>query len=171
LPLFDDQLAGQVATVVLPTRLKLALTPSDSLDAVKDKERALSQLAAPGGVLARWSMAANAWCAATLSSGPSPSSGLVAEWIAAATGGSTTLPTAQLHRSIARANALAQRHSTFHGASPEALRGDQLGRRQFDAIIGNLPGTWWGRYRQRHERRDARITAASCGLPATRVYA
>ena len=42
LPLFDDQLAGEVAGHVLPARLRLAMQPSDSLDAVKNKERTLA---------------------------------------------------------------------------------------------------------------------------------
>ena len=43
LPLFDDLIADEVAQHVLPARLRLALEPSDSLDAVKNKERSLAR--------------------------------------------------------------------------------------------------------------------------------
>ena len=105
LPLFDDQLAGEVAGHVLPARLRLAMQPSDSLDAVRNKERTLAQLGERGGAIAKWTAAADAWCAAGLwSDGPAPSPGIVSEWIAGAIGSKTTLPDGQLH-AIARARA------------------------------------------------------------------
>ncbi len=66
LPLFDDQLAEIVAHRVMPARLQLALTPSDSLEAVKGKERTLAALSAADGPIARWWLAADLWCAARL---------------------------------------------------------------------------------------------------------
>jgi hypothetical protein len=44
LPLFDDQLADDVSARVLPIRLRLA-APSESIEIVRDKERAMSALA------------------------------------------------------------------------------------------------------------------------------
>jgi hypothetical protein len=167
LPLFDDRVAGEVATLVLPTRASLALTPSDSLGAVKDKERALAMLAAPGNVLTRWSMAADAWCAATLSTGPAPSNGLTAECIAAATNRLTVLPAAQLQRALDAAGTLARHHGTFHWelAFPEVFF-DADGRIKpdagFDAVLGNPP---WDMLRAdtgtADERRDARESTAA----------
>jgi hypothetical protein len=148
LPLFEDQLADAMSARVLPARLQLALTPSDSIDAVKDKERLLSELSAPGGPFARWSFAADAWCAALLLPGPTPA-GLVAEWIAAATGAATTLPATRLHASLGRAVEAARRHGAFHWelAFPEIFIGAD-GRINldggFDAVIGNPP---WGMVR------------------------
>ena len=174
LPLFEDQLADDVAASVLPARASLAQTPSDTLAAVKDKERALSMLAAPGTVLARLTLAANAWCAATLSEGPAPSSGLVAECIAAATGRGTTLPPAPLQRSLDAADALARRHGTLHWelAFPEVFfdaRGRIKADAGFDAVLGNPP---WDMLRAdagtADERRDAR-TAAAAVLRFTRA--
>ena len=43
LPLFGDDVAGVAREVVLPARLRLALDPSDTLDAVKAKERTLGR--------------------------------------------------------------------------------------------------------------------------------
>ena len=145
LPLFGDQLADTLSEQVLPARLQLALTPSDSIDAVKDKERTLARLTAVDGVFMRWSLAADAWCAALLLRDP-PSAGLVTEWIAAATGGPTTLPAQRLDASLADATDCARRHGSFHWelAFPEVFIGAD-GRIDldggFDAVIGNPP---WG---------------------------
>ena len=144
LPLFDDQLAGTVANRVLPARLRLALTPSDSVEAVKGKERTLAALAAADGPLAGWWLAADLWCATRLWSGAPPAAGLVAEWMAAATGLPTTLPAAQLRESMHAARATAQGHGAFHWelAFPEVFF-DADGRLKpdggFDAVIGNPP--------------------------------
>jgi methylase of polypeptide subunit release factors len=148
LPLFEDQLADTMSAQVLPARLQLALTPSDSIDAVKHKERVLSELSATDGPFARWSLAADAWCAALLMP-QSPPSGLVAEWIASATGGSTTLPAARLHASLDGAVENARRHGAFHWelAFPEIfINADGHSNLEggFDAVVGNPP---WGMVR------------------------
>jgi hypothetical protein len=157
-PLIEDQLAGTLSASVLPARLQLALTPSDSIGAVKDKERLLLQLSAPDGAFAGWWRAADAWCAALLPPGSPPSAGVVGEWIAAATGTPTALPPARLQASLQDAVARAREHGAFHwelafpeiffspGGSLNVLGG-------FDAIIGNPP---WGMVR---------------GDPALRFYA
>jgi hypothetical protein len=54
LPLFDERVADDVTTRVLPARLALATVPSDSLDAVRAKERTLAALTAAEGPMARW---------------------------------------------------------------------------------------------------------------------
>jgi hypothetical protein len=144
LPLFDEQLASALSTQVLPARFRLALTPSDSVDAVKAKERLLASLAAPGEPFAKWRGACDAWCGALLKPGPAPPPGVVSEWIAAATGAPTTLPDARLRASLRDAVAAAQRHAAFHWelAFPEIFFGsnghlnDEGG---FDAVIGNPP--------------------------------
>ena len=58
---------------ILPARLRIAATPSDSVAVVRDKERMLAELSAPHGSIAKWSAAADAWCAAALSPAPAPS--------------------------------------------------------------------------------------------------
>ena len=143
LPLFDDQLADDVSARVLPVRLRLA-APSESIEIVKDKERAMATLTSRDGPLARWSAAADAWCAAALWPGSPPSAGMVHEWIAAATGGSTTLPPSQLQASFTRAREIAANHAAFHWelAFPEAFfdtTGQPLSNAGFDAVIGNPP--------------------------------
>ena len=144
LPLFDDQLAEIVAARVMPARLQLALTPSDSVAAVKGKERTLAALSAADGPIGRWWLAADIWCAARLWPGAAPAAGIVAEWIAAATGSPTTLPAAQLRNSLREARALARSHGAFHWelAFPEVFF-DAGGRLKpdggFDAVLGNPP--------------------------------
>lgn len=143
LPLFDDQIAEDVSARVLPIRLRLS-TASDSIAIVKDKERAMQALLSPDGPLAKWSAAADAWCAAALWPGTPPSAGVVSEWIATATGGPTTLPASQLRASLQRAREVAASHSALHWelAFPEvffAADGHPAADGGFDAVIGNPP--------------------------------
>ncbi len=144
LPLFDDDVAGVARAVVLPARIRLALEPSDTLDAVKAKERTLAALAAPDGPFSKWSAAADVWCAASLWTGAPPSPALVAEGLAGILGGVTTLPRARLTAWIDEARAIARAHAVFHWelAFPEVFF-DADGRPRplggFDAVIGNPP--------------------------------
>ena len=144
LPLFDDDASEIVAEHVLPDRLRLALQPSDSLQAVRDKEHVLDRLTAPNGPFAKWTRAVDAWCAAALWPGTPPSQATVNEWIAASLGGETTLPPNQLAPWIARAAELAASHAVFHWelAFPEVFF-DAHGQRRadggFDAVFGNPP--------------------------------
>lgn len=178
LPLFADQLADDVSARVMPIRLRLSC-PSESIEIVKDKERAMTALTARDGPLAKWSDAADAWCAAALWPGSPPPAGVVREWIAAATGAPTTLPAGQLRATLNRAREVARRHSAFHWelAFPEAFfdaSGQPLRTPGFDAVIGNPP---WDVLRadigSESERADAkRATAAALRYcRASRCYA
>ncbi len=142
LPLFDE--VSAVMSQVLPQRLRLASEPSDSRQAVRDKERLFESLAATDGPLAAWSRAADAWCAAALWPGSAPPRAVVREWLSAALGGATTLPAGQLARWLGRAAEVAASHAVFHWelAFPEVFF-DAAGRRRddggFDAVLGNPP--------------------------------
>jgi hypothetical protein len=143
LPLFESELAGVVSASIMPSRLRLALTPSDSLAAVKDKERVLSALAAVGGPLSGWTLAADAWCGAALAPG-AVSAGLLAEMLALATGGATTMPDARLRTALNDAAARGREHRVLHWqlVFPEVFF-DSEGRLKadagFDAVLGNPP--------------------------------
>jgi hypothetical protein len=158
LALFGDDVAGVAREVVLPARIRLALEPSDSLDAVKTKERTLAALAAPDGPFAKWSAAADVWCAASLWTGAPPSPALVAEGVAGILGGLTTLPRARLAAWTGEARAIAQAHAVFHWelAFPEVFF-DADGRPRplggFDAVLGNPP---WDMLRADTGSADAR---------------
>jgi hypothetical protein len=170
LPLFDD--VAPVAAHVLPQRLRLATDPSDSVHAVRDKERLLETLAAPNGPFAAWTRAADAWCAAALWPDRPPSAAVVTEWLSALVGGGTTLPAGQLTRWLARAAEVAAHHSAFHWelAFPEVFF-DAAGRRRvdggFDAVLGNPP---WDMLRADSGSRDARDADRARTAPLRRFF-
>ena len=172
LPLLDDQLSEAVAQHILPARLQIAATPSHSLDAVRVKERLLADLAGPRGPIAKWAAAADAWCAAGLSTAPRPSPGLVAEWIAAALGAPTTLPTKGLDESLRGARQSAAQHGAFHWelAFPEVFF-DRHGRLRpdagFDAVVGNPP---WDMLRADTGSADDRATSRAATTAAMHFY-
>ena len=172
LPLFADQVAEIVADRVLPSRLQIAMTPSDSVDAVRDKERRLAELTAPQGPIAKWSAAADAWCAAMLWPPPRPGPGLINEWIAFATGSPTALPQARVRASLDRARILAAEHGAFHWelAFPEVFF-DRDGRLPadggFDAIIGNPP---WDMLRADTGSKRDRATAKAATVAQLRFF-
>jgi hypothetical protein len=144
LPLFDEVIADDVALRVLPERHRIASEPSDSVEAVRSKERALALLSGSGGPLERWKTAADAWCAAALWPDTPPSPAIVAEWIAAVTGNATTVPRAQLDAMLDRVRRVAAEHSAFHWelAFPEIFfdaAGHPAAAGGFDAVIGNPP--------------------------------
>ena len=170
LPLFDDLIAGDVAAQVLPIRWQLALEPSDSLDAVRHKERSLAALTRAGGPIAKWTEAADAWCASGLWPDRPPSAGVVAEWIAFATGGVTSLPARELRSSLARARAVAAAHGAFHWelAFPEIFfdpSGRPAAEAGFDAVVGNPP---WEMLRADAGSTSARADARSAATAAMR---
>ena len=172
LPLFADQIGEIVADRVLPARLRLAMTPSDSVAVVRDKERLLANLAAPHGPIARWSAAADAWCAAVLSPSPRPAPGLVREWIAFATGSPTTMPASQLALSLDRARSMAAEYGAFHWelAFPEIFFGDDGQLRTdggFDAVIGNPP---WDMLRADTGSERDRATAKAATVAQLRFF-
>ena len=171
LPLFEDQLSAAVAHQVLPTRARLTL-PSDSVDDVRTKERLIADLADPGGAIAKWSAAADAWSAALLSPAPRPSAGLVCEWIASATGSPTTLPRSQVHASLQAARQVAAEHQAFHWelAFPEVFfdaGGQVRADGGFDAVIGNPP---WDMLRADTGSATDRATQRSHTAAAMRFY-
>ncbi len=144
LPLFEDDAASVVRERVLPARIGLALEPSDTLDAVRAKERTLAALAAPDGPVSKWWTAADVWCAASLWPGTRPSRAVVVEGLAGVLGGVTTPPRARLSDWLSQAGSIARTHEAFHWelAFPEVFF-DQEGRLRpdggFDAVIGNPP--------------------------------
>ena len=148
LPLFEDQLAEIMSAQVLPARLQLALTPSDSIDAVKTKSGVLSESSAADGPFARWSLAADAWCAALLSR-EWPPPGLVCRMDGGSHRSAHDAARRTPYASLSAAIETARRHGAFHWqlAFPEifiAADGRSHLEGGFDAVIGNPP---WGMVR------------------------
>lgn len=144
LPFSEDEVAGVARTRVIPERMRLAIDPSDSLDAVRLKERTLAALVGFDGPFARWMAAADVWCAALLWPGAQPSPALIREGMAAALGGVTALPSTALEAWRREAAAVARSHAVFHWdlAFPEVffdVHGQSPVHAGFDAVIGNPP--------------------------------
>ena len=144
LPLFDDEVAGTMASRVLPWRFRLAVEPSDSVQDVREKERLLAALKAADGPFAKWSSALDVWCAMlTWPDAPCPPA-LAGELIAATLGAAPTLAKPHIDRWLADATGLARRQQAFHWELefPEVFF-DRNGRMRpdggFDAVIGNPP--------------------------------
>ncbi len=172
LPLFDDDALTTAAEQVLPDRLRLGLEASDSLQAVRNKERLFDRLSAPGGPFANWTRALDAWCAAALWPGVPPSPAVVTEWLASLLGGATTVPVAQLTRSLAEAAAVAADHSVFHWelAFPEVFfdtAGHRRGDGGFDAVLGNPP---WDMLRADSGSAAARGADRQRAVPVRRFF-
>jgi hypothetical protein len=172
LPLFDHDVSDMMAAQVLPERMRLAMQPSDSLLAVRDKERTLERLSAPDGPFATWSRAIDAWCAAALWPGAAPAPAVVQEWIASLLGRPTTLPVEQVRRWLAQAAAVAAGHAVFHWelAFPEVFfnaHGRPHDNGGFDAVLGNPP---WDMLRADTGRAAARCAERDRVAPLHRFF-
>ncbi|MEW6322855.1 MAG: N-6 DNA methylase [Acidobacteriota bacterium] len=143
LPLFDEA-ADALARSILPARARLADEPSDTIGAVRRKERDLAALVAAGAPLDAWRRAADAWCAAWCWPGPRPARGVMGDVLAGLAGGAPILPAHARRPLVDRAAALAGVLQPFHWeiAFPEvfyAADGSMRPDAGFDAVIGNPP--------------------------------
>ncbi|MCC7032795.1 MAG: N-6 DNA methylase [Acidobacteria bacterium] len=144
LHLFGDEAVHALARAVVPERLRLALDPSTTPQAVREKEQRLDRLLAGNGSLARWARAADVWCGLALDSLRPVSPGTYAEWQRHAVGLDTSLPARQCQADCERATALARRHGAIHWelVFPEVFldeAGHPLPDAGFDAVVGNPP--------------------------------
>jgi hypothetical protein len=144
LPLFEHDAAGEMAGLVLPDRYRLALDPDDTPDAVRQKERALAGLVAPGTPLHTWKAAADLWCAGFFWPDRSLTPGVFGELLELLIRQSGTLPRRQARTLLDRASSISRELQPFHWhlEFPEVFFGAD-GRRDvaggFDAVIGNPP--------------------------------
>jgi hypothetical protein len=169
LPLFATDPAPHIAMSVLPERFRIAAEAGDTPAAVREKERMLADLSAPGTPLAEWKRAADLWCASWFWSHDRLTSGVYADLLASLTGRPGALSVEQRTRILDRAGDTARLHRFFHWElefpevffTPDGRRDPNGG---FDVIVGNPPwdvlradtGTPAERERQRGNHAAAR---------------
>ena len=164
LPLFPlDDLHDALASAVGP-RLAIADEPGDTLEQVRAKERALSQLAGGDAAIARWQRAADLWCAGWFLD-VRPSHRAYAAAMDAATHGTRSLPGHLVQPLLDQALAVAERERFFHWTLefPEVFHSADaapLVNPGFDAVVGNPP---WEMLRADPSTRSGRAPSTSSG--------
>ena len=145
LPLFDEMAAGDAIRQTLPVRFRLASGPNDTLEQIREKERALAALGRPDAAVSRWKRVADLWCAHWFSPQatrvPASAFGALSDQILTGTG---ALPSAIASRHLHEAEAIAASRRFFHWELefPEAFfdaDGGRLVVPGFDAVITNPP--------------------------------
>lgn len=144
LPLFDRETANEMSTRVLPARFRIAEQPDDTPADVRNKERALGNLLAPGTPLHRWKAAADLWCAGWFWPDRAITPSTYAELLAAIVGRGSTLSERQTGPLLERAASLAREQRAFHWTLefPEVFfdrDGQWRADGGFDAVLGNPP--------------------------------
>jgi len=162
LPLFDGETVAEALRAALPVRFSLEATPNDTIEQVREKERAYAAITARDGLLSRWKRIANVWAAAWFSSPnrpvPAAAFGALGDVVLSGRG---ALPprTAEAYLSAAEAIACARRFFHWELEFPEAffaVDGRPLSNAGFDAVIGNPP---WDMIRADTGAADARDRA------------
>jgi len=162
LPLFDGETVAEALRAALPVRFSLEATPNDTIEQVREKERAYAAITARDGLLSRWKRIANVWAAAWFSSPnrpvPAAAFGALGDVVLSGRG---ALPprTAEAYLSAAEAIACARRFFHWELEFPEAFfaaDGRPLSNAGFDAVIGNPP---WDMIRADTGAADARDRA------------
>jgi hypothetical protein len=146
LPLFEEEAVAEAMKLALPVRFSLALSPNESVQQIREKERALAALARHDSPLSQWKRAADLWCAYWFGPDgarifPPSSFGALSDHILH---GRSALPArlAGGYLSQAREIATARRFLHWELEFPEAFfdeHGDALSRPGFDAVVGNPP--------------------------------
>ena len=145
LPLFPlDDLQASIERAV-DSRQSIANTPDDTIEQVREKERALTMLNRAGGPLDRWKSAADVWCAAWDGERGQPTGRPMFQAILdRLLRGSGALPDHTADAFLARARGIAAARRFFHWSFefPEIFY-DRAGSARpdggFDVIIGNPP--------------------------------
>ena len=145
LPLFGDEAVSQALREALPLRFSLEMTPNDTVEQVRAKERTFADLTGHDAALSRWKRVAHLWCAAWFSdaAGAAPASAFGSLSDAALTGQSA-LPPATSRRYLDAAHAIGEARRLFHWELeyPEVFFARDGSRRPdagFDAVVGNPP--------------------------------
>ena len=171
LPLFDDGAMSHALREAVPIRFSLEATPTDTVEQVRAKERALADLTGRDAALSRWKRIAHLWCSAWFASAgnaaPASAFGSLSD---AALTGRSALPSRTATRYLDDADAIGDTRRLFHWELefPEVFfdrDGARLPRAGFDAVIGNPP---WDMIRADHGDADARSRARLDTTPVVR---
>jgi hypothetical protein len=126
-------------------RSRLASEADDSAAVVREKERTLATLTAPGSLLGRWQRALDLWCAGWFwTRGPSPDAHVFGELRSQLLEGTSQLPARTTAPLLEQAQEVADRHRFLHWpvTFPEVFfdtEGSPSADGGFDAVIGNPP--------------------------------
>ena len=163
LSLFDTDDFQMVMRQAVPPLARIATEPGDTVSAIRDKERALSELAGPDSPLRRWRDAADLWCAGWFwdPGNRAPSPALFAALTDVIVRGRSALSERDVQEWLSRARAIATGGRFFHWTLefPDAFfdeGGQPLPNPGFDAILGNPP---WDMLRADEGDRDDRQRA------------
>jgi len=144
LPLFADDVLADAMSAALPLRFSLE-RPNDTIEEVRDKERALATLTHRTSALSRWKRVADLWCAIWFpaQAGDVPTAAY-RDLADAIISGSCALPVQTSNRYLAQAETIAAARRFFHWELefPELFfdgDGKRLANPGFDAVIGNPP--------------------------------
>jgi hypothetical protein len=143
LPLLERAHVAETLRASLPVRFALAETPNDTLEQVRDKERALARMTHRDSALARWKRVADLWCAHWFGPSAAPASAFhaLSDHLL---GGRGPLSESTSRRYLTMAEATARERRFFHWELefPEVFfdsNGSPLAAPGFDAVIGNPP--------------------------------
>jgi hypothetical protein len=161
LPLFANEDVAASLRNALPIRFSISSGPSDTVDQVRAKERALTALNREDGPLAKWKRIADLWCACWFAPPPRLPASAFAVLADAILTGRCELPERAVGRHLADAAAIAAEHRFFHWELefPEVFfnaAGEWLADAGFDAVLGNPP---WDMVRADDGTADQRSTA------------
>jgi hypothetical protein len=142
--LFDDLRVREVVREVLPVRFSLESVPNDTVEQVREKERAFAAMNGRGSALKTWRRIADLWCASWLAAGhsvPAEAFGALSDAILTAR---CALPQALADQYLRASEEIARAGRFFHWEleCPEvffARDGARLTNGGFDAVLGNPP--------------------------------
>ena len=142
--LFDELRVRDVLRDVLPVRFSLESIPNDTVEQVREKERALATMNARGSALKAWRRIADLWCASWFApdqSVPIEAFGALSDGILTG-GGALSQPAAAMYLRAAEDAAAAHRFFHWELEYPEVFftaDGTRLANGGFDAVLGNPP--------------------------------
>ncbi|MGE5101444.1 MAG: Eco57I restriction-modification methylase domain-containing protein, partial [Deltaproteobacteria bacterium] len=165
LPLFEGAHVDDDLADAARLRLRMASQPDDSVDVVREKERALAALRQRDGAIGRWSAVLDLWCAGWFwNREDRPDRTTFGDLVDRILRGRSSLAAGTAAPLLSHAATVAEQRRFLHWpvVFPEIFTSDDPAQRGFDAVIGNPP---WDMMRgdsgsdvvRRTRQRDARL--------------